>query len=52
MALSPDGKELAFTSNRQADEASTTNADLWTVAVDGSRVLGETKPDRPARNGR
>jgi dipeptidyl aminopeptidase/acylaminoacyl peptidase len=36
MALSPDGKELSFTSNREADEASTTNADLWTVAVDGS----------------
>jgi len=34
--FSPDGKELAFTSNREADEASTTNADLWTVAVDGS----------------
>ena len=32
-ALSPDGAELAFTSNREADEASTTNADLFAVAV-------------------
>ncbi len=35
-ALSPDGKELAFTSNRGADEASTTNADLFTVAVEAA----------------
>ena len=35
-AFSPDGKELAFTSNRDADEASSTNSDLWTVPVDGA----------------
>ncbi|HEY6552580.1 MAG TPA: S9 family peptidase, partial [Vicinamibacteria bacterium] len=35
-AFSPDGKELAFTSNRDADEASSTNADLWTVPVEAS----------------
>ena len=35
-ALSPDGKELAFTSNREADEASSTNADLFTVAVEAA----------------
>jgi dipeptidyl aminopeptidase/acylaminoacyl peptidase len=35
-AFSPDGKELAFTSNRSGDEASTTNADLWTVAVEAA----------------
>jgi dipeptidyl aminopeptidase/acylaminoacyl peptidase len=34
--LSPDGKELVFSSNREKDEASSTNADLWTVAVDAS----------------
>jgi dipeptidyl aminopeptidase/acylaminoacyl peptidase len=34
-AFSPDGRELAFTSNREADEASTTNADIWTVPVEG-----------------
>jgi dipeptidyl aminopeptidase/acylaminoacyl peptidase len=33
-AFSPDSKELAFASNRDADEASSTNSDLWTVAVD------------------
>ncbi len=32
--LSPDGQELVFTSNRDRDEASSTNADLWTVTVD------------------
>jgi dipeptidyl aminopeptidase/acylaminoacyl peptidase len=35
-ALSPDGKELAFVSNRDVDEASTTNADLWTVSVEAA----------------
>ncbi|HPS78185.1 MAG TPA: S9 family peptidase [Thermoanaerobaculaceae bacterium] len=33
-AFSPDGKELVFTSNRDTDEASSTNADLWSIAVD------------------
>lgn len=33
-AFSPDGKELVFASNRDRDEASSTNADLWSVAVD------------------
>jgi dipeptidyl aminopeptidase/acylaminoacyl peptidase len=31
--LSPDGTELAFSSNRDADPAFSTNADVWTVAV-------------------
>ena len=31
--LSPDGKELAFSSNRDADAAYSTNADVWTVRV-------------------
>jgi len=35
-AFSPDGKELAFVSNRDTDEASSTNADLWTVALDAT----------------
>lgn len=34
-ALSPDGKELAFSSNRSSDPASSTNSDLWVVPVDG-----------------
>ncbi|MEO8585899.1 MAG: S9 family peptidase [Acidobacteriota bacterium] len=31
--LSPDGKELAFSSNRDADPAFSTNADVFTVAT-------------------
>jgi len=35
-SFSPDGKELCYVSNHDADEASSTNADLWTVPVDGT----------------
>ncbi|HEV8112660.1 MAG TPA: S9 family peptidase [Planctomycetota bacterium] len=35
-AFSPDGKELCFVSNHEKDEASSTNADLWVVPVDGT----------------
>jgi dipeptidyl aminopeptidase/acylaminoacyl peptidase len=35
-AFSSDGKELAFSSNREAEPASSTNADVLTVPVDGS----------------
>ncbi|MCG6926820.1 MAG: S9 family peptidase [Acidobacteria bacterium] len=34
--FSPDGKELAFTSNHDENPASSTNTDIWTVAVDGA----------------
>ena len=34
-AFSPDGKELCFVSNREKDEASSTNTDLWVVPTDG-----------------
>ncbi|MBK7642876.1 MAG: S9 family peptidase [Planctomycetes bacterium] len=34
--FSPDSKELCYVSNHDADEACSTNADLWTVAVDGA----------------
>lgn len=34
-AFSPDGRELVYVSNHDADEASSTNADLWLVPVDG-----------------
>jgi dipeptidyl aminopeptidase/acylaminoacyl peptidase len=34
-AFSPDSKELCFLSNRTGQEATTTNVDLWTVAIDG-----------------
>lgn len=49
-ALSPDGRELAFTSNREADEASTTNADLWTVAVDAPAAGLESPHSLTAAN--
>jgi len=32
----PDGKELVFTSNREAQPATSTNSDLWTAPIDGS----------------
>ena len=35
-AFSPDGKELCYVSNHDKDEASSTNADLWTVPVEGT----------------
>ena len=34
--VSPDGKELVFTSNRDAVPATSTNSDLWAVPLDGS----------------
>ncbi|HYN03681.1 MAG TPA: S9 family peptidase, partial [Vicinamibacteria bacterium] len=34
--VSPDGKELVFTSNRDAQPATSTNSDLWVVAIDGT----------------
>ncbi|MBM3976256.1 MAG: S9 family peptidase [Planctomycetes bacterium] len=33
-AFSPDGSEVCFVSNRDANPAFSTNADLWTVAVE------------------
>lgn len=53
-AFSPDGKELVFTSNRDRDEASSTNADLWSVAVDAPpEALAAPKrlTDNPAWDG-
>jgi len=40
--FSPDGSELVFASNREADQASTTNADLWAVHVEGGEARGLT----------
>ncbi len=34
--VSPEGKEIVFTSKRDAAPATSTNVDLWTVAIDGS----------------
>jgi len=35
-AFSPDSKELCYVSNHDKDEACSTNADLWTVPVEGA----------------
>jgi len=34
--FSPDGAELCFVSNREKEQASTTNADLWIVPTEGA----------------
>jgi dipeptidyl aminopeptidase/acylaminoacyl peptidase len=34
--VSPDGKEVVFASNRDAQPATSTNSDLWVVAIDGT----------------
>ena len=34
-AWSPDSKEIAFASNREKDQAATTNSDVWIVPIDG-----------------
>jgi dipeptidyl aminopeptidase/acylaminoacyl peptidase len=49
-ALSPDGRELAFTSNREGDEASTTNADLFTAAVEAPAAELEKPRNLTAAN--
>jgi dipeptidyl aminopeptidase/acylaminoacyl peptidase len=48
--LSPDGKELVFSSNRERDEASTTNADLWAVSVDAPAEALKTPRPLSAAN--
>ena len=50
--LSPDGKELAFSSNRDADAALSTNADVWTVpALGDAAALSAPKNLTPANKG-
>jgi dipeptidyl aminopeptidase/acylaminoacyl peptidase len=50
--LSPDGTELAFTSNRDADPAFSTNADVWTVPVNGdARALASPRNLTAANKG-
>jgi dipeptidyl aminopeptidase/acylaminoacyl peptidase len=34
--VSPDGKEVVFTSNRDRQPATSTNSDLWVVPIDGT----------------
>ncbi len=45
-AFSPDSQELCFVSNRDADQATSTNADLWTVPVAGGEAVNRTAANR------
>ena len=48
--VSPDGKELVFTSNRDPLPASSTNSDLWVVPIDGSPEALASPKDITAEN--
>ncbi|GAB4370964.1 MAG: S9 family peptidase [Calditrichia bacterium] len=41
-AISPDGEELCFVSNRDSNEAETTNKDLWLVSINGGEARNIT----------
>jgi dipeptidyl aminopeptidase/acylaminoacyl peptidase len=49
-AVSPDGKELAFASNHDPDQESSTNADIFTVAVDASDEALRSPTNITAKN--
>ena len=48
--LSPDGAELAFSSNRDPDPALSTNADVFTVPVSGDAAALESPKNLTASN--
>ncbi len=48
--VSPDGKELAFTSQREAFPASSTNVDLYVVPVDGTPEQLKAPKNLTAKN--
>lgn len=50
--FSPDSKELCFVSNRDSDQATSTNADLWVVPVDGSSEARNLTDDNDGWDGR
>ncbi len=43
--FSPDGKELCFVSNHDPQQAESTNADLWVVAIDGQEATARNLTD-------
>ncbi len=45
-SFSPDGKEICFASNREEEQASTTNSDLWIVPVTGGIPANITKENK------
>jgi dipeptidyl aminopeptidase/acylaminoacyl peptidase len=44
--FSPDSKEICFVSNRDANEAETTNKDLWTVPLTGGSAVNITASNK------
>jgi dipeptidyl aminopeptidase/acylaminoacyl peptidase len=48
--LSPDGKEVAFSSNRDPDPAFSTNADVWTAAISGDAAALSAPKNLTAAN--
>lgn len=48
--VSPDGKELAFTSHRDASPSSSTNVDVYVAAVDGTPEQLKTPKNLTAKN--
>ena len=44
--FSPDSKEICFVSNHDEHQEASTNADLWTVPVDGGEPLCLTKENK------
>ena len=44
-ALTPDGKHLVYMCNRDKDQASSTNADLWLVPTEGVGAEGAIRED-------
>ena len=45
-AVSPDGKELCFVSNHDANEARSTNKDLWIVPTNGTQAVNITSANK------
>jgi len=41
-AISPEGNEIALVSNREKDQASTTNADIWTYSIQNQTLKNIT----------
>ena len=44
--FSPDSRSLVYVSNREADQAGSTNADLWLVSVEGGEPRNLTASNR------
>ena len=44
--FSPDSKEICFVSNHDEHQEASTNADLWTVSVNGGEPVCITKENK------